>query len=56
MILHCPNVGIIFTHGLQLHGQAVGWALGRDKHFFLGCISESISVRCRMLILGRESG
>ena len=26
MIVHCPNVSIVFTHGVQLHGQTVGWA------------------------------
>ena len=26
MILHCPKVGIVFTHSVHLQGQAVGWA------------------------------
>ena len=24
MILNCPNIGIVFTHGVQLHGQVIG--------------------------------
>ena len=26
MILLCPNVGIVFTHGVQLHEQVCRWA------------------------------
>ena len=48
MILHCPNVGILFTHGIQLHRQLVV--------FLSWCISECISVSCSMLILGRDVG
>ena len=42
--------GIVFTHGVGMGGQVVGW---REK-VCLGCISET--VRCRKLILGTDIG
>ena len=41
---------IVFTHGVQMGGQAFGWAAGES----LGSISETL--RCRMLILGTDFG
>ena len=42
--------GIVFTHGVQMGVQLVGW---REKSC-LGCISETVG--CKMLIIGSDVG
>ena len=53
MILHYPHVGIVITHGVHLHGQAIGrWEAGNGC--CPGCISETI--KCRIVMLGGDIG
>ena len=56
MILDSPNVGIVFTCGAQHRQSVIGRTGGNDLTSCPGCISSSISVRCRMLTLGRDVG